>query len=333
MPELSPAVVSRPALVCADEVTRPVQGSRLVGFGHAQPDRIVAGLELGERFGRTAEWIHTRTGIDAVRRLGPADDIVELADRAGTDALRAAGLSAAQIDLVITVSCSIANEASEQIAFRLAPRAARLALNAACSGFCYAVSTADSLIRAGSVRHVLVLAAEHMSALIDPSDLGTAIIFGDGVGAAVIGAADGADVGVGPVVWGSDGDNAGLIACRREDGLLSMAGREVFRWAVESMPAVALAACERAGVAVSDIEVFVPHQANLRIVDAIARRLGLEHALIASDVSESGNTSGASIPIAISKLIERREVRHGQLALLIGFGAGLAYAAQVVAIP
>ena len=333
MPELSPAVVSRRTLLVDDATTRPAQGSRLVGFGHAQPDHVVAGQELGERFGRTAEWIHTRTGIDAVRRLGPADDIVELAARAGADALRSAAVPVSAIDLVITVSCSIASEVSAQIALRLAPNAAHMALNAACSGFCYALGTADSLIRAGSARHVLVLAAEHMSGLIDPTDLGTSIIFGDGVGAAVIGAADGGDVGVGPVVWGSDGDNAGLIACRREDGLLTMAGREVFRWAVETMPAVALAACDRAGVAVADIEVFVPHQANLRIVDAIARRLGLGHALIASDVSESGNTSGASIPIAISKLLERRQVRRGQLALLIGFGAGLAYAAQVVAVP
>lgn len=325
-----PSGVAVPVLLDAAPERESTAGARLMGVGHAQPPRVVTAHELGEPFGRTAEWIHARTGIRSVRRLGPADDIVDLATGAGRAAL--ADASVETPDLVITASCSISAAASQQIAHRLAPRAARLALNAACSGFSYAVSTADSLIRNGSARHVLVVAAEHMSSIIDPDDLGTSIIFGDGAGAAVVGPASGGEVGIGPVVWGSDGANADLIACR-PDGLLSMAGREVFRWAVETMPAVARAACERAGVAVEQIEVFVPHQANLRIVDAIARKLGLLHALIASDVSESGNTSAASIPLALSKLIERREARRGQLALLIGFGAGLAYAAQVVVLP
>ncbi|MGA9856480.1 MAG: beta-ketoacyl-ACP synthase 3 [Solirubrobacteraceae bacterium] len=323
-------VVPRPMLLGAEPGLQPATGSRLVGVGHAQPARVVTAHELGEPFGRTAEWIHTRTGIRSVRRLGAADDIVDLATGAGHAALANASLQA--VDLVITASCSISAGASEQIALRLAPRAARLAVNAACSGFSYAVSTADSLIRSGSAQHVLVVAAEHMSGIIDPADLGTSIIFGDGAGAAVVGPALGSEAGIGPVVWGSDGANAALIACR-PDGLLSMAGREVFRWAVETMPEIARTACERAGVDVAEIEVFVPHQANLRIVDAIARKLGLLDVVIASDVSESGNTSAASIPIALSKLIERREVRRGQLALLIGFGAGLAYAAQVVVLP
>ncbi|HZZ96231.1 MAG TPA: beta-ketoacyl-ACP synthase 3 [Jatrophihabitantaceae bacterium] len=309
-----------------------IAGARLLGFGAAQPDQVVAGHELGERFGRSAEWIRTRTGIRNLRRLRPGSDIVDLAVQAGRSALGQAQLVPAQIDLVLTASCSIDATSSTQIAHRLAPHAGRLAINAACSGFCYALSTADALIRAGSAHNVMVVAAEEMTRLIDPEDLGTSIIFGDGAGAAVVSAASGDGIGIGPVVWGSDGHQSNLIACR-PDGLLQMAGREVFRWAVESVPDLALAACQRAGVSIDDIEVFVPHQANLRIIDAVVRSLGLHDTVIANDVIESGNTSAASIPIALARLIERREARSGQLALLIGFGAGLAYAGQVVALP
>jgi 3-oxoacyl-[acyl-carrier-protein] synthase-3 len=181
-------------------------------------------------------------------------------------------------------------------------------------------------------RVVLVIAAEQMSALIDPADLGTSIIFGDGAGAAVLGPAAGHAQGVGPVVWGSDGDRSQLIACS-PDGLLRMAGREVFRWAVERMPEIALAACARAGVDIGDIAVFVPHQANGRIIDAVATKLGFADAVVASDIRESGNTSAASIPIAITRVLEQDPSLTGRLALLLGFGAGLAYAGQVVRLP
>ncbi|MGH8859654.1 MAG: 3-oxoacyl-[acyl-carrier-protein] synthase III C-terminal domain-containing protein, partial [Jatrophihabitantaceae bacterium] len=189
-------------------------------------------------------------------------------------------------------------------------------------------------IRTCAARHVLVVAGEQMSRLIDPADLGTSIIFGDGAGAAVVGPASAGRTGIGPIVSGSDGSQAGLIACdSAAPGFLRMAGQHVFRWAVEHMPGVAREACRRAGVALSDIDVFVPHQANLRIIDAVARTLGLDNALVADDVTVSGNTSAASIPIALTRLIERRRVRSGHLALLLGFGAGLAYAGQVVELP
>jgi 3-oxoacyl-[acyl-carrier-protein] synthase-3 len=207
-----------------------------------------------------------------------------------------------------------------------------MAINAACSGFCFATNSADSFIRSGMARRVLIVAVEQMSALLDPEDLGTSIIFGDGAGAAVLGPATGHEVAIGPLVWGSDGARGDLIACD-PDGLLRMAGREVFRWAVESMPGVALAACERAGVDIGDIEVFVPHQANARIIDAIAARLGLTDVVIARDISGSGNTSAASIPIALTRLLEEDVELSGRLALLLGFGAGLAYAGQVVRLP
>ena len=310
----------------------PTAGSRVLGFGAAQPEHVVHAHELGERFDRTAEWIRTRTGITALRRIQPGEDIVELAVQAGRSALARAALTGAEIDLVITASCSLDAESSARIAQRLASRAAPLAINAACSGFCYAISIADALIRTGAAHRVLVVAAEHMSRLIDPDDLATSILFGDGAGAAVLGEAGADGIGVGPAIWGSDGAQSELIACG-SDGLLRMAGQHVFRWAVARMPDLAVAACKRAGVGIEDIDVFVPHQANLRIVHAITAKIGLQRAVIASDISGSGNTSAASIPIALARIMERREARSGQLALILGFGAGLAYAGQVIALP
>jgi 3-oxoacyl-[acyl-carrier-protein] synthase-3 len=316
----------------AESCDRSPAGARLLGVGAAQPDRTISAFELGEPFGRTGDWVHARTGIDSVRRTSHDGEIEVLAGRAASAALGRAGLAAADVDLVLTASCSLDRSTTARIAAGVAPGAGWMGINAACSGFCFAVSCADDLIRAGAARHVLVLAAEQMSALIDAGDLGTSIIFGDGAGAAVLGPATADQPGVGPVVWGSDGAGGHLIACN-EQGLLGMAGREVFRWAVESMPAIAVEACERAGVEMADIDAFIPHQANGRIIAAVAAKLGLSNAVVASDISGSGNTSAASIPIALTRLMEARPGLSGQLALLLGFGAGLAYAGQVVRLP
>jgi 3-oxoacyl-[acyl-carrier-protein] synthase-3 len=314
----------------------PAAGSQLLGFGAAQPDTVVSGTELGAAFGREAAWIETRTGIQSLRRVPVTEDVGPLAECAAASALAAARIEADQIDLVVTTTCSAGSGPwdARPLARAVAPGAGWVEINAACSGFSYSLSAADTFIRTGAARHVLVVAAEQMSRLIDPADLGTSIIFGDGAGAAVVGPSPAGATGVGPVVWGSDGAQASLIECDASaDGVLRMAGQQVFRWAVECMPDVALEACSRAGVAISDIEVFVPHQANLRIIDAIARKLGLDGVVIANDVTGSGNTSAASIPIALSRLVEQGAVQSGQLALLLGFGAGLSYAGQVVILP
>jgi 3-oxoacyl-[acyl-carrier-protein] synthase-3 len=310
-----------------------VAGSRLLGFGAAQPDTQVTAEELGRPFGKSEEWVRTRTGICSVRRFADPKELRTLADAAARNALSSAGLVANDIDLLITASCSA--EIDDPFGSSAAPHAARLRLNAACSGFAYAISAADGLIRTGSARRVLVVAAEHMSRLLDPDDLGTSIIFGDGAGAAVLGSVDDTDeIGVGPAVIGSDGVRRDLIRC--EPGArqtLRMTGQEVFRWAVSHVPGVAREACRRAGVALADIDVFVPHQANLRIIDAVVRSLGIGNAVVADDIIVSGNTSAASIPIAATRLLESGRARAGQLALFVGFGAGLAYAAQVVRLP
>ena len=311
-------------------------GARLMGFGAAQPEGSVCGAELGAPFGKGADWIRTRTGIGSLRRLGAGEELAGLAQRAADVAMAAAQVPGTDIDLVIVATCSSEPSALQGAlsARGVAPRAGWMQLNSACSGFSYAVSTADNLIRSGHAQHVLVIAAEHMSSLVDPADLGTSIIFGDGAGAAVLGPASGGRTCIGPIVAGSDGAQAHLIQCDTDaPGFMRMAGQHVFRWAVEHMPPVAREACARAGVDIADIEVFVPHQANLRIIDAVTRAVGLTHAVVADDVTTSGNTSAASIPIALTRLIQRRLVRPGQLALLLGFGAGLAWAAQVVEIP
>ncbi len=311
----------------------PRTGGRLLGVGAAQPSSIVTGAALGAPFGKSAEWIRQRTGIDSVRRMDSQDRLAQLGDRAATQAVAAANLAEADVDLVLTVSCSETNP-HRLLSPHLFPRAARAQINAACSGFCYALGAADTLIRTGRAEHVVIVAAERMSGLLDHTDLGTSIIFGDGAGAAVIGPAPPGPSPIGPTVTGSDGAQLDLIHCAPDaGGGLRMAGREVFRWAIKNTPILAREACHRAGVELTDIEVFIPHQANLRIIDALTNSLGLEHALVATDITTSGNTSGASIPIALADLIERRLVHTGQLALLVGFGAGLSYAAQVVVLP
>ncbi len=286
--------------------------------------------------GRSGEWVHTRTGIRELRTLATDETLLDLAVRAGTAALADARLDPSSVDLVIAASCSLRTgrpQLSAQIAGAIAPKAAALDLNAACAGFCYSLAAADTLIGNGSARTVLVVGAEHMTGIVDPADRGTSIIFADGAGAAVLGRAPDDRLHLGPPAWGSDGANADLIAMPAELDVLTMAGTQVFRWAVEQMHHVALEACTLAGVTTDEIAAFVPHQANARIVDALAGHLGLGHAVVSHDVSTSGNTSAASIPIAITNLRRDGHRLSGELALVIGFGAGLTYAAQVLRLP
>ncbi len=312
---------------------------RLLGLGAALPATSISGEQLAAPFGLSGEWIQARTGIRALRRLGDTEDLLDLATTAATSALARGGVDAGELDLAIATSCSTPAGAAPiggQLVARLGARAGSLDLNAACSGFCYAIGTADAMIRSGTARHVLIVGAERMSALLDSEDLGTSIIFGDGAGAALLGPGSGADAGnadIGPIAWGSDGSQAAMIACDEDDDYLRMNGQGVFRWAIETVPRLALQACDLAGVSPADIDVVVPHQANLRIIESVVQRAGLSHALVATDVIDCGNTSSASIPIALARLIDSGLTTSGQLALLIGFGAGLAWAGQVVRLP
>jgi len=206
-------------------------------------------------------------------------------------------------------------------------------LNAACAGFCYALGTAADLVRGGSARNALVIGAEKMSDWVDWDDRSTCIIFADGAGAAVVTSAGDDPSGIGPIVWGSAGDQGHKIQVTGRTGAIVQDGQAVFRWATTAMIPVALEACERAGVKPSDLSAFIPHQANLRIIEAIARKLGIPREKVADDIVHAGNTSSASIPLALSRMAEQGRLESGTPALLIGFGAGLSYAAQVITLP
>jgi 3-oxoacyl-[acyl-carrier-protein] synthase-3 len=208
-------------------------------------------------------------------------------------------------------------------------------LNAACAGFCYALATASDAVRAGTSRYVLVIGAEKLSQWVDWTDRSTCIIFADGAGAAVVGPVSDPEAGpgIGPVVWGSDGAMADKIAIKDRNSFLVQEGQAVFRWATTALHPVAKKACELAGVDPTELAAFVPHQANLRIVEAIARKLGAPQARVANDIVHAGNTSSASIPLALSRMIERGEIGSGEAVLLLGFGAGVSYAAQVITVP
>ena len=276
-------------------------GARILSLCGYQPGNVVTNDDIAAQVDTSDEWIRSRVGIVSRRFAGPEESVTDMAFAAGGKALAGSGLSPGDIDLVIVATCSaeasIPN-VSAVVAHRLgivAPGA--YDLNAACAGFCYALANASDAIRAGTARHVLVIGSEKMTSWIDPTDRSTCIIFADGAGAAVVGpVADGEAPGIGPVAWGSAGDLAEKITIADRNSFLHQEGQAVFRWATTAMHPVAAQACERAGVAVSDLAAFVPHQANLRIVEAIARRLRAPQARVADDIVHAGNTSSASIP-------------------------------------
>jgi len=261
--------------------------------------------------------------------------VADMAVQAGGKAIAASGISASEIDLVIVATCTQETQipnAAARVAHRLGIEApGAFDINGACAGFCYGLAMANDAVRGGSARHVLVIGAEKLTQWVDQEDRSTAVIFADGAGAAVVGPSD--TPGIGPVVWGSAGDKADVIYIKDRRSFIFQEGQTVFRWATTALHPVARKACERAGVDPADLDVFVPHQANLRIIEAIAKRLGADKAVIARDIVLAGNTSAASIPLALSRMIERGEVPSGGRALLLGFGAGLTYASQVIELP
>jgi 3-oxoacyl-[acyl-carrier-protein] synthase III len=312
--------------------------ARVLAFGGYQPAKVVTNDDLAATVETNDEWIRSRVGIASRRIAGPDETVADMAVQAGGKALAASGLSPADVDLVIVATCTpevqIPN-VSASVAKRLgivAPGA--YDLNAACAGFCYALANAADAVRTGTARNVLVIGAEKMTSWIDWTDRSTCIIFADGAGAAVVGpSAEGERPGIGPVVWGSAGDLAERITITGRTGALRQDGQAVFRWATTSLHPVALEACARAGVTPAELSAFIPHQANLRIIEAIARKLGIPRERLADDIVHAGNTSSASIPLALSRMAEQGRLQPGTPALLLGFGAGLAYAAQVITVP
>ncbi len=319
----------------------------ILGIGAYRPSRVIPNAEVVDAIDSSDEWIQQRSGIKQRRWATPEETVQLMSVAAARQALERAGVDARQVDCVIvaTVSHLLQTPAvATAVAHELGTdQAAAFDISAACAGFCHGIALAADLIRGGSAGHVLVIGVERLSDITDTGDRGTAFIFADGAGAAVVGPSE--VPGIGPVVWGSDGEQFDLIR-QREDWRdvvasaapvmphLVMQGNAVFRWASFAMAKTGQQALDRAGVSIDDLDVFVPHQANMRITDAMARAMKLpERVRIARDIAEQGNTSAASIPLALDRMIEEGDARSGDTALLIAFGAGLAYAAQVVTVP
>ena len=320
--------------------------SRILGIGGVRGENVVTNDEVAGPIDSSDEWIRQRTGIITRRRSGPDTDVVDLSEAAARAALDNAGLTGADIDAVILATVTYFHQtpaAAAIVADRIgATPAAAFDLSAACAGFCYGVGQADALVRAGNARHVLVIGAEKMSDFIDPTDRSISFLLGDGAGAVVIGPSD--SPGIGPTIWGSDGGRAQLVNQTHSwqqavhDGAgwptLRQEGASVFKWAVWQMAPAAEQAMAAAGVSAQDLDVFVPHQANMRIIDLMVKQLHLpDSVVIARDIAETGNTSAASVPLATERLLREGAVSSGALSLQIGFGAGLVYAAQVVVLP
>lgn len=311
-------------------------GARLLGFGSYRPRRRVTNDDLAKTMDTNDEWIQSRVGIAERRWAEPDETLVEMSVAAGGKALAASGLDAGDIDLVLLATTS-PPEAIPGLAPRVAhqigiPRPGAFDINAGCAGWCYALSAAADAIRAGSARNVLVIGGERLTDYTDLDDRATAVIFADGAGAAVVGPSE--TPAIGPVVWGSDGDMHEAIAVPPGETGMSMAGQAVYRWATTKLTDTLNEAMRLAGVTADDIDVFAPHQANLRIIELMAKRLKLpERTVIARDVVRSGNTSSASVPLALAALQESGEARSGDVALLLGYGAGLTFAGQVVVLP
>jgi 3-oxoacyl-(acyl-carrier-protein) synthase III len=319
----------------------------ILGLGSYRPSRVIPNAEIVDAIDSSDEWIQQRSGIRQRRFATPEETVQMMSVAASRQAIERAGIAPEQIDCVIvaTVTHLLQTPAiATAIAYELgADQPAAFDISAACAGFCHGLALADQMVRGGGARHVLVIGVERLSDLTDMADRGTAFIFADGAGAAIVGPSD--TPGIGPVVWGSDGEQFDLIR-QKEDwrdiiamdrpvlSYLTMQGNPVFRWASFTMAKVAQQALDKAGITADDLDVFVPHQANMRIIDAMARAMKLpERVAVARDIAEQGNTSAASIPLALDRMIEEGQATSGDTALLIAFGAGLAYAAQVITVP
>lgn len=332
----------RPAL---HQPTGPAH-TRIYAYGAARGEKIVPNDDLVGPIDSSDEWIRQRTGIVTRTRANAETTAIELSTDAAAEAIARSGVDPADIDAVIVATISNPKQTpsvSAIVADRVgANPAAAYDVNAACAGFAYAVAQADALIRGGAAHYAVVVGAEKLSDVVDPTDRSISFLLGDGAGAIVIGPSDYA--GIGPTIWGSDGSKSDAVGMNHtlvefRDGLapwptLRQEGPTVFRWAVWEMVKVARQALEAAGVEASDLAAFVPHQANMRIIDEFAKQLGLpESVVIARDIETTGNTSAASIPLATHRLLEEHPEVSGGLALQIGFGAGLVFGAQVIVLP
>jgi 3-oxoacyl-[acyl-carrier-protein] synthase-3 len=311
--------------------------SRITATGFQQPPKVLTNQDLEALVDTTDEWIRSRVGIET-RHIVTTETVADLAIGAAGKALAAAGLAPEDIDLVVAAtttsvdrSPNVANRVAAELGLTGAPAA--IELNTACSGFNHALAVADQAIRSGSARRALVVGADTMSRIADWTDRNICVLVGDGAGAVVLEACPDEEWGVGPVRWGSVPEKSRVVRIEGAPSRFSQEGQAVYRWATTELVAIAQEACALAGVEVEQLAGFVSHQANLRIIMPLARRIGVRDEVVAKDVVVSGNTGAASVPLAFAKMVHRGELVSGDLALLFGFGGGLAYAGQVVRCP
>lgn len=323
-----------------------VRFSKIYSLGASRGELVVTNDDIAGPIDSSDEWIRQRTGIITRRRAGANQSLMDMAVEASKEAILNAGISPQEIGAVIfsTISHpyqtpSAATLLTELIGANPAPA---FDISAACAGYCYGIAQADALVRSGVAKYVLVVGGEKLSDFIDPTDRSISFLLADGAGAAIVGPSD--EPGISPTVWGSDGSHwssvsmtASLLDFR--DGsvgwpTIRQDGMTVFKWAVWEMAKVAKEALEVAGIKAEDLSALVTHQANIRIIDELVKQLQLpESVAVARDIVNTGNTSAASVPLAMHQLLKDGTVKSGGLALQIGFGAGLAFAAQVVVLP
>jgi 3-oxoacyl-[acyl-carrier-protein] synthase-3 len=319
----------------------------IVGWGTAVPEQRLTNADLEALVDTSNDWIVERTGIRERRIASAGETTASLAIEAGTAAIKQAGISPQEIELLIVATATPEQPIPHTGAFvadGLGLRCGSFDLNAGCAGFVYELVAGAAMLTAGGLGHVLVIGAETLSRIIDPTDRGTCIIFGDAAAALVLETAP--DDGPGILGWdlGCDGSATGLLEVQAGGSRLpstaetlaagqqfvKMQGQEVFRRAVRAVVDSGVVTLERAGVASSDVDWFVPHQANVRIIDAAAQRLGIPRERTIVNIERYGNTSAASIPLALAEAAEDGRLTDGDLVLLSGFGAGMAWATALV---
>ena len=321
--------------------------TRIIAVGAARGDLNVPNDDIIGPIESSDEWIRQRTGVISRTRASASVSAADLATSAANEAIATAKISASDIGAVIIATISndvLTPSMAALVADRIgATPAAAYDISAACAGFCYGIAQADALVRAGAATYVLVIGAEKLSDYAKPTDRTISFLLGDGAGAVIVGPAD--SVGISPTIWGSDGgkwDAVGMDRPTREafddrDGefpTLRQDGQTVFRWAVWEMAKVAQEALEAAGITAADLAAFIPHQANMRIINEFAKQLDVpDSVVIARDIETTGNTSAASVPLAMHRVLAENPELSGGYALIIGFGAGLVYAAQIVRLP
>jgi len=320
--------------------------SKIYSLGASRGDLTVTNDDIAGPINSSDEWIRQRTGIITRMRASKNRSLMDMAVEASNEAIAKAGIKPSEIEAVIfsTITHPYQTPSAAALLAELvgANPAPAFDISAACAGYCYGIAQADSLVRSGTAKYVLVVGGEKLTDYIDPTDRSISFLLGDGAGAAIVGPAD--SPGISKSVWGSDGSKweavgmtGSLLDFRDGTGswpTLVQEGQSVFRWAVWEMVKVAKSALEVAGVKPEELSALVTHQANERIIDELAKQLALpESVVIAKDIITTGNTSAASIPLAMHALLAEGSIKSGDLALQIGFGAGLAYGAQVVVVP